>query len=74
MSSEQKKFNKSLDKILFYEKELMKLNEDNYKTFYDIGKVLRKRDYSQSSEQKKINAYLHEKLCQVIKKYRLANV
>jgi hypothetical protein len=74
MSSEQKKFNKSLDKILLNEKELMKLNEDNYKTLYDIGKVLRKRDYSQSSEQKKINAYLYEKLCQVIKKYRLANV
>ena len=40
MSSEQKKFNKNLDKLLSDKKELFKLNEDNIKTLKKICKPL----------------------------------
>ena len=80
MSSEQKKFNKSLDKLLSDKKELFKLNEDNIKTLKKICKTLLKSDSrSRWSEkdltglhdryiptEKEINAYLSKKILKVI--------
>ena len=80
MSSEQKKFNKSLDKLLSDKKELFKLNEDNIKTFKKICKTLLKSDsrspWSENDltglddryipTEKEINAYLSKKILKVI--------
>ena len=64
MSSEQKKFNKSLDKLLSDKKELFKLNEDNIKTLKKICKTLLHDRYIPT--EKEINAYLSKKILKVI--------